>query len=186
MGSLTYELFDALGDMGVDMGEMGDMSEVFDMLEGMMGGAALSSIISGVSNLALGAYYICSGLWMSSVHKEIVAINLERSREAAKLSDIEKKTKDAVNIYEIEKARAAQRKKEAEEEAERQRKQKEEADRQRKMEEEAAELARQRQLDANAQRQAQEQQQMMMQMMQQMMETMNSAQNKPSDSEKKG
>jgi hypothetical protein len=114
MGGMIYDLFDMIEGMGVPMEELGDAT---DMLEGALSGMTLVYIVSGLTNLASAAYYICSGIWLGSTHKALQAYCVERSEEEAKLVDLEKKTKAAVNAYQKAKELAALREKEAAEEA---------------------------------------------------------------------
>ena len=155
MGSAMTEMLEMMYDMGVDIGEF---EEAFELIGSMGSTVAFAGIVSAIGTVALGAYYICTGLWMSSLHKEILINKLECNREEAALADIEKQKKSAVNAYEREKEFIRQREKEEAEAAERQRQ---------KEAEEA--LARQREQEALEAKQAQEQQRLMMQMMMQQM-----------------
>ena len=113
------------------------------MIESMFSGLVVTSI----SGIITGAYYILSAIWMSKVHKAEVAVQVEVATETARLAEIEEATSEAVTQYEIEKRRIEEEKARALE-----------------AERKAAEFEAQKKQNA-----MQEQQQMMMQMMMQQM-----------------
>ena len=121
-----------------------DMASLVNpMVESLFSGL----IVSSLSGIITGAYYILSAIWMTKVHKAEVAVRAEVAAETARLAEVEEATKDAVFQYEMEKRRIEEEKARALEE-----------------ERKAAELAAQKKQNA-----MQEQQQMMMQMMMQQM-----------------
>ena len=174
--SAAAKILDGAGSMG------GSVDQIFEVVEKLLVSNSIASILSGISGIVLGGYYLLSAIWISKTHKALLAAGESVKVESSKLASIEKATEEAVKAYEAEKAAKARREKEAAEAAERQRRQKEEAERQRKLDEERA---RQREEAEAAKKQAQEQQMMMMQMMQQMMANMNNNPQKPADSEEK-
>ena len=121
-----------------------DLAEIINpMVESMFSGMLVTSI----SGVITGAYYILSAIWMTKVHKAEVAAQVEIATETARLAEVEEATRDAVLQYDMEKRRIEEEKARALEE-----------------ERKAAELAAQKKANA-----MQEQQQMMMQMMMQQM-----------------
>ena len=178
---LMSALAGILDGAGDSMG--GSIDQIFEIIEKLLVSNSIASILSGVSGIVLGGYYLLSAIWISKTHKALLAANEAVKVENTKLAALEASTADAIKAYEAEQAAKARREKEAAEAAERQRRQEEEEEeRQRKLEEERA---RQREAEEAAQKQAQEQQMMMMQMMQQMMANMNNNPQKPADSEEK-
>ena len=121
-----------------------DLAEIINpMVESMFSGMLVTSI----SGVITGAYYILSAIWMTKVHKAEVAAQVEIATETARLAEVEEATRDAVLQYDMEKRRIEEEKARALEE-----------------ERKAAELEAQKKANA-----MQEQQQMMMQMMMQQM-----------------
>ena len=122
-------------------------------------------IDSGLINLFMlclcgscGAFYICSGVWMSSVHNAILDAKFKRQDEEAVLSDIKNKIKESKADYQREINLAEMRAKQAKEALELQRKKEAEE-----------EIERQRQREIEISNQAKEHQMLMMQMMMQKM-----------------
>ncbi len=91
--SAILELF---SDVFADLGELGSMIE--GMLRDMSGGI----IISAIGTIILGAYYICSALWMNSAHKAQLAAAAEVTAEKALLKKIEDDTNEAIRNYELQ------------------------------------------------------------------------------------
>ncbi len=124
---------------------LSELGEIGEFLKGLLDGIGAGFIFSGLVSILEGVYYICSALWMSSVHKSMLANKNAVDEEVAACALVETATNEAIFQYENNKRRAADE------------------------ERQAAELKAQK-----AQATMQEQQQMMMQMMmQQMMANMN-------------
>ena len=101
--TILYEGFAILGDLGIGMSEL---SDIFDSVEGVVVGAAVISVISGLSQLLLGVYYILSGVWIAKAHSVARQVNDEFNQEMTKLNALEKKTNAAISTYNAEVARA--------------------------------------------------------------------------------
>lgn len=110
ISSMIAGLMSTVGEMA------GELEGIMEMIQPMLDTMAASAVITGLSNLIYGGYYVVSALWMSNTHKEVLAASDEMNRENAKLSEIETSTRSAVNAYQTEQAVAQKKEREAAEE----------------------------------------------------------------------
>ena len=77
-GALVAALLSLLGDLG-------DLEFLTSLIASLQAGA----VLSGISNLVLGGYYICSAIWMKTAHEAALAGQQAVSAEIRKYQDLE-------------------------------------------------------------------------------------------------